>query len=133
LVFFFVPETAYIRDPIERRLAGINLQVSDNDKPAVKDEKEATNEARLSPQNSAVPEERDSYVKSLRPMTGKIHDCSVLEDFDTARRHLLVSRGPLGISHIWGDLDLDSRFLGCQRPNIRTAAVFLLAFSDRSN
>jgi hypothetical protein len=49
LIFFFVPETAYIRDPIERRLAGTILPVSDNNKPAAKDGKEAPDESRLSP------------------------------------------------------------------------------------
>jgi hypothetical protein len=70
LIFFFVPETAYIRDPIERRLAGADLQVSDNDKPTAKDGKEAPDESRLSPQDSAVPYQKDSYLRSLRFMTG---------------------------------------------------------------
>jgi Major Facilitator Superfamily len=71
LVFFFVPETAYIRAPIENRLAGVNVQVSDNDNPAAEDEKEAGNTSRLSPINSALNEQSDSYLKSLRFMTGK--------------------------------------------------------------
>jgi hypothetical protein len=71
LIFFFIPEMAYIRDSIERRLTGADLQVSDNDKPAAKDGKEAPDESRLSPQDSAVPEQKDSYLRSLRFMTGK--------------------------------------------------------------
>ncbi|KAH8791702.1 hypothetical protein F5882DRAFT_427408 [Hyaloscypha sp. PMI_1271] len=55
LIFFFVPETAYIRDPIERRLSGAGLPVSDNNKPAAKDGKEAPDESRLSPQDSTTP------------------------------------------------------------------------------
>jgi len=71
LIFFFVPETAYIRDPIERRLSGAGLPVSDNNKPAAKDGKEAPDESRLSPQDSTVPEQKDSYLRSLRFMTGR--------------------------------------------------------------
>jgi hypothetical protein len=71
MVFFFVPETAYIRDPIERRLTSVNLQGSDNDKPAAKDEKEAPNKSALSPEQSVAKEQKDSYLKSLRFMTGK--------------------------------------------------------------
>jgi hypothetical protein len=73
LIFFFVPGTAYIRDPIERRLADAGLPVSDNNKPAAKDGKEAPDESRLSPQDSAVPEQKDSYLRSLRYMTGKTY------------------------------------------------------------
>jgi MFS family permease len=71
MVFFFVLETAYVRVPIGRRLAGANLQVSDNENPATKNEKEATNTSRLSAQISATNEQKDSYLKSLRFMTGK--------------------------------------------------------------
>ena len=66
-----MPETAYIRDPIERRLASINLQGSGNDKPAANNEKEAPNTSTLSPEGSVANEQKDSYLKSLRFMTGK--------------------------------------------------------------
>jgi MFS family permease len=71
LVFFFVPETAYIRDPIEKRLAGVNLQTSDNDNAATKDQKEISNDSELSPDYSAPNEPKESYIKSLQFMTGK--------------------------------------------------------------
>ncbi len=71
MVFFFVPETAYVRIPIERRISAANLQVSDNDNPTTKNEKEATNTSRLSTQLFATNEQKDSYLKSLRFMTGK--------------------------------------------------------------
>jgi hypothetical protein len=71
MVFFFVPETAYVRVPVERRLAVVNLKVSDSENPATKNEKEATNTSRLSAQISATNEQKDSYLKSLRFMTGK--------------------------------------------------------------
>jgi hypothetical protein len=71
MVFFFVPETAYIRDPIEKRLTSVNLQSSDKTKPAAKDEKEAPNTSALNTEHSVANEQKDSYLKSLRLMTGK--------------------------------------------------------------
>ena len=66
-----MPETAYIRDPIEKRLAGVNLQTSDNDNAATKDQKEISNDSELSPDYSAPNEPKESYIKSLQFMTGK--------------------------------------------------------------
>jgi hypothetical protein len=71
MVFFFVPETAFIRSPIERRLAGVNIQASVNDKTAETDQKEFSNTSISSPEYTAVNERKDSYIKSLRFMTGK--------------------------------------------------------------
>jgi hypothetical protein len=71
MVFFFVPETAYMRDPIEKRLLSLNIQASDTDKQTVTEQKEGSNTSRLSPEYSAANEPKDSYLKSLRFMTGK--------------------------------------------------------------
>lgn len=49
----------------------MNLQASDNDKLAAKDEKESLNESRSNPEELVAPKQKNSYLKSLRFMTGK--------------------------------------------------------------
>lgn len=64
MVVLFVPETAYIRTPIEKRVTGRHSQGSDSEKQG----EVIQSEAIASP---AQIEQKESYLKSIRFVTGK--------------------------------------------------------------
>lgn len=69
LVLFFVPETAYIRAPIEERYAGVMLHTSDDlEKKGVEG---STEHPQHETTTTTPTESKDSYLKSLRFISGR--------------------------------------------------------------
>lgn len=74
LVVLFVPETAYIRAPIEERYAGVILRTSDVEKQREEGDKEMSTTEHSHLENAVPTEKKDSYLKSLRFISGRYSD-----------------------------------------------------------
>lgn len=76
LVVLFVPETAYIRASIEERYADVNQRTSDAEKRGDEGEKDlsTTEQSHVEIAPPASAEKKDSYIKSLRFISGRYSD-----------------------------------------------------------
>ena len=74
LVVLFVPETAYTRAPIQERYADVILRPSDIEKQGDIGDKEASTIENSHIENSSSAEKKDSYLKSLRFISGRYSD-----------------------------------------------------------